>query len=306
LDFFIQLVTDPLGFYSAHQLLISQIGINALLTLSMYVTLNCGLLTLANVGFMAIGAYVSVLLGLDLHLPFLLTLLVGGIAAALVSLPIGLPVLRLSGIFLAIATIGFGQVVVGVILNIPITGEGQGVTNLTADPASAIIYIAVALVVTMFVLWRLGGSRLGQAWAAIREDSVAAAAHGINVARYRLLAFILGAFIAGVAGGLDTHLNFFVDPSEYQFTRVVGVLVFAVVGGFTNVIGPVVGATLLTSLPEILRFARDYRDTINGLVLIAVILFRPQGLLGGRAAGPGPVARLRARLWPRRRVAEGA
>ena len=78
------------------------------------------------------------------------------------------------------------------------------------------------------------------------------------------------------------------------------------VGGFTNVVGPVVGATLLTSLPEILRFARDYRDTINGLVLIAVILFRPQGLLGGRAGGPGPVARLRARLWPRRRVAEGA
>ena len=143
MDFFIQLVTDPIGFYSAHQLLISQIGINALLTLSMYVTLNCGLLTLANVGFMAIGAYVSVLLGLNLHLPFLLTLFVGGITAALVSLPIGLPVLRLSGIFLAIATIGFGQVVVGAILNIPITGEGQGVTNLTADPGTAIIEVAV-------------------------------------------------------------------------------------------------------------------------------------------------------------------
>ena len=306
MDFFIQLVTDPIGFYSAHQLLISQIGINALLTLSMYVTLNCGLLTLANVGFMAIGAYVSVLLGLDLHLPFLLALFVGGIAAALVSLPMGLPVLRLSGIFLAIATIGFGQVVVGAILNIPITGEGQGVTNLTADPGTAIIFIAVALVVTMFVLWRLGGSRLGQAWAAIREDSVAAAAHGINVARYRLLAFILGAFIAGCTGGLDAHLNFFIDPSEYQFTRVVGVLVFAVVGGFTNVIGPVVGATLLTSLPEILRFAKDYRDTINGLILIAVILFRPQGLLGGRFKGTGPVARLRARLWPGRRAAGAA
>jgi branched-chain amino acid transport system permease protein len=305
-DFFIQLLTDPLGFYSAHQLLISQIGINALLTLSMYVTLNCGLLTLANVGFMAIGAYTSVLLGLDLHLPVLLTLLVGGTAAALVSVPIGLPVLRLSGVFLAIATIGFGQVVVGAILNIPITGEGQGLTNVAADPGAAIVYIALALVVTMFVLWRLGGSRLGQAWAAIREDSVAAAAHGINVARYRLLAFILGAFIAGCAGGLDANLNFFIDPSEYQFTRVVGVLVFAVVGGFTNVIGPVVGATLLTSLPEILRFAKDYRDTINGLVLIAVILFRPQGLVGGRVKSSGPVARLRARLWPRRRAAEAA
>jgi branched-chain amino acid transport system permease protein len=303
LDFLIQLVTDPLGFYSAHQLLISQIGVNALLTLSMYVTLNCGLLTLANVGFMAIGAYVSVLLGLDQHLPLLLTLFVGAACAALVSLPIGLPVLRLSGIFLAIATIGFGQVVVGAILNLPITGEGQGLTNLTADPAHAVIYIFVALVVTVFILWRLGGSRLGQAWAAIREDSVAAAAHGINVARYRLSAFIIGAFIAGCAGALDANLNFFIDPSEYQFTRVVGVLVFAVVGGFTNVVGPIVGATLLTSLPEILRFARDYRDTVNGVILIAVILFRPQGLLGGRFRG-GPIARLRARLRPTPRATE--
>ena len=302
MDFFIQLVTDPLGFYSAHQLLISQIGVNALLTLSMYVTLNCGLLTLANVGFMAIGAYVSVLLGLNLHVPFVLTLIAGGLGAALVSLPIGLPVLRLSGIFLAIATIGFGQVVVGAILNIPVTGEGQGLTNLTADPAHAVIYIFVALVVTAFVLWRLGGSRLGQAWAAIREDSVAAAAHGINVARYRLIAFILGAFIAGWAGGLDAHLNFFIDPSEYQFTRAVGVLVFAVVGGFTNVVGPIVGATVLTSLPEILRFAKDYRDTINGIILIAVILFRPEGLLGGRSGGSGPIASLRARLAARRRT----
>ena len=305
MDFFIQLITDPLGFYSAHQLLISQIGVNALLTLSMYVTLNCGLLTLANVGFMAIGAYVSVLLGLNQHLPLLLTLFVGGVCAALVSLPIGLPVLRLSGIFLAIATIGFGQVVVGAILNIPITGEGQGLTNVTADPAHAVIEIFMALVVTAYVLWRLGGSRLGQAWAAIREDSVAAAAHGINVARYRLSAFVIGAFIAGCAGALDANLNFFIDPSEYQFTRVVGVLVFAVVGGFTNVVGPIVGATLLTSLPEILRFARDYRDTINGIILIAVILFRPQGLLGGRLRG-GPVARLLARLRRRRGAAEAA
>ena len=301
MDFFIQLITDPLGFYSAHQLLISQIGVNALLTLSMYVTLNCGLLTLANVGFMAIGAYVSVLLGLNQHLPLLLTLFVGGVCAALVSLPIGLPVLRLSGIFLAIATIGFGQVVVGAILNIPITGEGQGLTNVTADPAHAVIEIFMALVVTAYVLWRLGGSRLGQAWAAIREDSVAAAAHGINVARYRLSAFVIGAFIAGCAGALDANLNFFIDPSEYQFNRVVGVLVFAVVGGFTNVVGPIVGATLLTSLPEILRFAKDYRDTINGIILIAVILFRPQGLLGGRLRG-GPVARLLARLRPGRRA----
>ncbi|HEV3234419.1 MAG TPA: branched-chain amino acid ABC transporter permease [Candidatus Dormibacteraeota bacterium] len=298
MDFFIQLFTDPLGFYSAHQLLISQVGINALLTLSMYITLNCGMLTLANVGFMAVGAYISVLLGLNTSVPFPAAMLIGGLAATLLAVPIGLPVLRLSGIFLAIATIGFGQVVVGVILNVPATGEGQGLINIEASPATAINYIFGGLVVVAFVLWRLRGTRLGQAWAAIREDEVAAEAHGINVARYRLIAFVLGAFVAGCAGGLDAHLNFIIAPSEYQFTRVVGVLVFAVAGGFTNVVGPIIGATVLTSLPEILRFARDYRDLINGVVLILVILFLPRGIAGGRR--PGGRGRLMALWrWPR-------
>ena len=285
MDFFAQLFTDPVGFYNAHQLLLAQVGINALLTLSMFVTLNCGLLTLANVGFMAIGGYTSVLLGMNGHLPFPAALVLGAIAAGAVALPIGLPVLRLSGIFLAIATIGFGQVVVSAILNIPATGEGVGLTNVTADPG--VVPIFTSLLALLYMLWRLGGSRLGQAWAAIREDSVAAEAQGINVPRYRLMAFVLGAILAGYAGGLDAHLNFFISPSEYQFTRVVGILVFAVTGGTSTVLGPVIGAALLTTLPEILRFARDYRDSINGLVLVAVILFRPQGIIGGRHGGGG-------------------
>jgi len=279
-DFFIQLVTDPIGFYSAHQLLISQIGINALLTLSMYVTLNCGLLTLANVGFMAIGAYVSVLLGLNLHLPFLLTLFVGGITAALVSLPIGLPVLRLSGIFLAIATIGFGQVVVGAILNIPITGEGRGLT--VPDASSSLVPAYLSLVLVASVLWRLSRTRLGMAWDAVREDALAAEAQGIDVAQYRMLAFVLGAVLAGYAGALEAHINFFIDTSLYSFQRVVGVLVFATLGGIGRVAGPVVGSTVLTALPEVIRFAQNYRDALYGVILIALVIFRPQGLLGGR------------------------
>ncbi|HEV1997825.1 MAG TPA: branched-chain amino acid ABC transporter permease [Candidatus Dormibacteraeota bacterium] len=285
MDFFIQMVTDPVTFYNAHQLLLAQVGINALLTLSMFVTLNCGLLTLANVGFMAVGGYTSVLLGMNAHVPFPVAVVIGALAAGALALPIGLPVLRLSGIFLAIATIGFGQVVVSAILNIPATGEGVGLTNVTADPS--VVPIFTSLLVLLYVLWRLGGSRLGQAWAAIREDSVAAEAQGINVPRYRLMAFVVGAVLAGYAGGLDAHLNFFISPSEYQFTRVIGILVFAVTGGTSTVLGPVVGAGLLTTLPEILRFARDYRDSINGLVLVAVILFRPQGIIGGNHGGGG-------------------
>jgi branched-chain amino acid transport system permease protein len=280
LQFFIQLFSDPLGFYRAHQLLLAQLGINALLTLSMYITLRAGMLTLANVGFMAVGAYVSVLLHVNGHLPLPVAVLAGALAAGLLAIPIGIPVLRLSGIFLAIATIGFGQVVVGAILNIPITGEGRGLT--VPDASSSLLPAYLSLVVIAYVLWRLARTRLGMAWDAVREDALAAEAQGIDVARYRMLAFVLGAVLAGYAGALEAHINFFIDTSLYSFQRVVGVLVFATLGGIGRVAGPVVGSTVLTALPEVIRFAQSYRDALYGVILIALVIFRPQGLLGGR------------------------
>jgi len=287
-QFFVQLFSDPLTFYRAHQLLLAQIGINALLTLSMYLTLRAGMLTLANVGFMAVGAYTSVLLHVNGHLPLLLAVLAGVLAAGLLAVPIGVPVLRLSGIFLAIATIGFGQVVVGAILNIPLTGEGRGLT--VPDASASLLPAYLSLVAVASVLWRVGRTRLGMAWDAIREDALAAAAQGIDVARYRLLAFVLGAVLAGYAGALEAHINFFIDTSLYTFQRVVGVLVFATLGGVARVAGPVVGSTILTALPDIIRFASSYRDGLYGVILIALVIFRPQGLLGslvGRRRGAG-------------------
>ena len=280
MQFFIQLLSDPLGFYRAHQLLLAQLGINALLTLSMYVTLRAGMLTLANVGFMAVGAYASVLLHVNGHVPLPLAVLAGALAAGLLAVPIGIPVLRLQGIFLAIATIGFGQVVVGAILNIPITGEGRGLT--VPDASSSLLPAYLSLAVVAYVLWRLAGTRLGMAWDAVREDALAAEAQGIDVARYRMLAFVLGAVLAGYAGALEAHINFFIDTSLYTFQRVVGVLVFATLGGIGRVAGPVVGSTILTALPEVIRFAQNYRDALYGAILIALVIFRPQGLLGGR------------------------
>jgi branched-chain amino acid transport system permease protein len=279
-QFFIQLFGDPLGFYRAHQLLLAQLGINALLTLSMYITLRAGMLTLANVGFMAVGAYVSVLLHVSGHLPLPVAVLAGALAAGLLAVPIGIPVLRLSGIFLAIATIGFGQVVVGAILNIPITGEGRGLT--VPDASSSLLPAYLSLAVVAYLLWRLAGTRLGMAWDAVREDALAAEAQGIDVARYRMLAFVLGAVLAGYAGALEAHINFFIDTSLYSFQRVVGVLVFATLGGVGRVAGPIVGSTVLTALPEVIRFAQNYRDALYGVILIALVIFRPQGLLGGR------------------------
>ena len=280
MQFFTQLLGDPLGFYRAHQLLLAQLGINALLTLSMYITLRAGMLTLANVGYMAVGAYVSVLLHVNGHVPLPVAVLAGALAAGLLAIPIGVPVLRLQGIFLAIATIGFGQVVVGAILNIPVTGEGRGLT--VPDASSSLLPAYLSLAVIAYVLWRLAGTRLGMAWDAVREDALAAEAQGIDVARYRMLAFVLGAVLAGYAGALEAHINFFIDTSLYTFQRVVGVLVFATLGGIGRVAGPVVGSTILTALPEVIRFARNYRDALYGVILIALVIFRPQGLLGGR------------------------
>jgi branched-chain amino acid transport system permease protein len=279
-QFFAQLFSNPLGFYRAHQLLLSEVGINALLTLSMYITLRAGMLTLANVGFMAVGAYTSVILHLNVHLPLPLAIVAGCLAAAVVAIPIGVPVLRLSGIFLAIATIGFGQVVVAAILNIPITGEGQGLTVPGANPALLPVYLS--LVAAIVVLWRLTHTRLGAAWDAIREDPLAAQAQGVPVARYRLAAFVAGAALAAYAGALEAHTMFFIDTTLYSFSRVVDVLVFAAFGGAGRVAGPVVGSTALTTLPEVIRFAQSYRDAVYGAILIALVIFRPQGLLGGR------------------------
>src|SRR5579864_5246756 len=281
MDFFIQLFTDPIGFWNSHTLLIAQIGINSILASSMFIVLYSGQLSLAAPGFMAIGAYTSVLMDLYWHTPLALNILVGVALAAAVGAVVGLPVLRLRGVFLAIATIGFVEALrLGVILNLPITGEGLGLKNPNADPLGGVNPILISLAVVVFIVWRLTKGRLGAAWSAIRQDEIAALSNGINVPLYKMIAFVISAIIAGYAGALETHINFFVDPTEYSVTRTIQILTFAVVGGSTNVLGPIVGATFLTALPEIVRPFAAYRDVVNGIILILVIVFRPQGIVG--------------------------
>jgi branched-chain amino acid transport system permease protein len=299
-DFFFQLFTNPVGFYNQHELLIAQIGINAILAIAIFVTFYSGQLTLANAGFMAIGAYTTVIMSLYLPTPLPVNMLAGALLAGLVSVIVGLPVLRLRGVFLAIATIGFVEALrLGVILNVPITGEGQGLHNPTADPLGGIIPILISLPILAYLVWRLTKTRLGQAWSAIREDELAASSNGINVPLYKMIAFIISAVLAGYAGALETHINFFVDPTEYGITRTIQILTFAVVGGTTNVFGPIVGAVFLTALPEIVRMFASYRDVVNGVILILVIIFRPQGIVGR-----GGLAIIRPRWWIRWRAHE--
>jgi branched-chain amino acid transport system permease protein len=293
--------TDPIGFYNSHELLFAQIGISCLVAISIWITLYSGQLTLANVGFMAIGAYTTVILTtggfnaeLPTRLPVPVAIALGSLLAGLISFFVGLPVLRLRGVFLAIATIGFGEALrFGVILNLGITGRGQGLKNTLADPIGGVVPIWISLVIVTYIFWRMRGTKLGQAWAAIREDELAASSQGINVPLYKMLAFVLGAIVAGFAGGLESNINFFVDPTIYGVDRAVQVLTFAVVGGISNVVGPVIGAAFLTALPEVIRQARDYRDVVNGLILILVIIFRPQGLIAR-----GGLSVIRPRWWP--------
>jgi len=301
LDFFISLFSDPVAFWNSHTLLIGQIGINGIIATSMFLVLYSGQLSLAAPGFMAIGAYVSVLMSNYWHTPGVLNTVTAALLAGVVGLLVGLPVLRLRGVFLAIATIGFVEALrLGVILNVPITGEGLGLSNtLSADPLGTINIIIASLIVIVFVVWRLTKGRLGGAWAAIRQDELAALSQGINVARYKMIAFVLSALMAGYAGALEAHLLFNIDPGDAQYgvTRAVQVLTFAVLGGSGFVLGPVVGALIITLLPYIFQGAGDYLNILAGIFLIVVIVFRPQGIVGR-----GGLALVRPAWWPRSRV----
>src|SRR5213593_3297540 len=267
-------IADFLATYSTT---LAIVGINALLALSVWLTLYAGQLTLGNAAFMAIGAYASALLGRHLGVPFPLALALGALAAAAVAAPLGLIVFRLRGVYLAIATLAFGEVVRVILLATPITGKGQGLNGI--PPTTEIWHIYVSLAVVAYVLWRVQGSTVGRAWAAIREDELASASQGIAVGRHKLAAFVIGALIAGWAGGLSAHVTFSIDPSDFGFTKAVQVLVFAVVGGIPNVLGPILGAGLFTALPELLRPLKDYRDIFQGAILLLVIVYLPRGLV---------------------------
>jgi branched-chain amino acid transport system permease protein len=286
-----------LDFLLAYQSLFAFIGLNGLLALSIFCTLCCGQLSLANAGFMAIGAYTGAILTQNAHAPFPLALFAATVVPAIFAVPLGLPVLRLRGVFLAIATIGFGEVVRLGFVNWDYT---NGALGLVAIPQKTGLWtIFVALAVALYVLARLRGSRAGYALEAIREDEPAARTMGIATTRYKLAMFALGAAMAGLSGALEAHFTFMVAPNGYGFSRAVDMLVYAVVGGSSVFYGPVVGAAFLTVLPEVLRGGGQalglapgpLRLFLNGLILLAVILFVPNGL----ASLPAAVQKLRRR-----------
>jgi len=265
------------NFWSIYSNLVLSLGTNALLALSIYLTLSCGMLAMANAAFMGIGAYTASILTMNYGWPFPAVLAVGMAAPALVALVIGGPTLRLSGVYLAMATLAFGEVVRLVIIRAEsLTGGALGLNGIPQE--TQWYHVLGALVLVLFVLARLRRSKIGRAFEAIKEDETAAGLMGIDVNGHKMLAFALGAAIAGLAGTLNAHLTFFIGPQEFGFDRGVEILTMTILGGINSLFGPVLGAFIITLLPELLRGLRDYRAVANGLILVLIVLFLPKGL----------------------------
>ncbi|WP_198970625.1 branched-chain amino acid ABC transporter permease [Xylophilus sp. ASV27] len=265
------------NFWAVYSNLVLTLGTNALLALSIYLTLSCGMLAMANAAFMGIGAYTSALVTMNLGLPYPAALAAGMAAPALMAFIIGKPTLRLSGVYLAMATLAFGEVVRIVVLNAEsLTGGALGLNGI--PQSTQWWHVALALLLTVLVLWRLRISRVGRAFEAIKEDETAAGLMGIDVGAHKMLAFVLGAMIAGLAGTLNAHLTFFIGPNEYGFDRGVDILTMAILGGINSLFGPILGGIMLTVLPELLRGFKDFRLVVNGFILVLIVLFLPKGI----------------------------
>jgi branched-chain amino acid transport system permease protein len=264
-------------FWAIYGNLVLTLGTNALLALSIWLTLACGMLAIANAAFMGIGAYTSALLTMNADMPFSVALLGGMAMPALMALVIGSFTLRLSGVYLAMATLAFGEVVRVFILNTDsLTGGALGLNGI--PQLTQWWHVLGAVVIVLLVLWRLRVSKVGRAFEAIRGDETAAGLMGIDVRATKLLAFVMGGAIAGLAGALNAHLTFFIGPNEFGFERAVEILTMAILGGIGGLPGPIIGSFIITVLPEALRGLTDFRLVINGLILVLIVLFLPQGI----------------------------
>lgn len=257
-------------------------GINVILAVGLnLITGFTGQLSLGHATFMGIGAYAATLTFLKLQLPFTVSILAGAVAAGLFGFVIGVPTLRLRGDYLAIATLGFGEIVKNVLLNMKITGGPMGLRGIPKVTNIYIVFISLAILI--FALNRIMNSRVGKSFIAIREDELAAEAMGINTTNFKILAFTIGAFYAGVAGGLYAFQVRYINPGNFAFMRSIEILCMVVLGGMGNTYGALLGAFIITVLPELLRsvspVVSQYRMVIYGLLLVVLMIVRPQGLL---------------------------
>ncbi|MEA3469993.1 MAG: branched-chain amino acid ABC transporter permease [Thermodesulfobacteriota bacterium] len=274
---------------------------NIMTTALMYVVLGlglnivvgvAGLLDLGYVAFYAVGAYSYALLNLHFNMGFWAVLPIGGLFAAFLGILLGFPVLRLRGDYLAIVTLGFGEIIRLILENWNDFSHGpSGIANIPrpgffgmemsfAGGITYIYYVVVALViVTIFVVNRLQNSRLGRAWLALREDEIACQAMGIDKTKTKLIAFSLGAFWAGFVGVIFAAKTTFVNPASFTFLESAIILSIVVLGGMGSIVGVILGALILILLPEYLRALSEYRMLAFGGILVLMMVFKPEGLV---------------------------
>ena len=296
--------------------ILSLTGIAIILAVSLnLITGFTGQFSIGHAGFMAIGAYASVfatvyftagleksltaLVGATLaqSLVFLLVIIFGALVAALAGLVVGIPSLRLRGDYLAIVTLGFAEIIRIIILNIDRVGGATGFRGAVAPLEGRPIipqyanftWIGAFAILTIVIIYNIVNSDVGRAFISIREDELAAEAMGINTTRYKVLSFVISSSFAGIAGALFGHFRQFLHTNDFQFIRSVEIIIMIVLGGMGSITGAVLGAIVITILPELLRKLPgdlySYRLVIYSALLILIMITRPQGIMGAKEFG---------------------
>ena len=284
-------------------------GINIVAAYSFFAPYKTGQVSLGQAGFMAVGAYASAIATQKFGLPFAVALVFGGFVAGVVGVVVGFPALRIKGIYLLLLTLGFAEIIQVVALSWEYTGGAQGFRNISFNPYTLEYVVGLTIVLILFFA-RLERSSLGRTMDSIHQDETAAEVTGVDVVRTKLLAFGLGALIAGLAGALYAHHATFVDSTTFTIMVAVEILMFVVVGGGSTYWGPLIGAGFLTLLPEFLRTLREWlellpvswtnfypmnrvydalhefldfenakRLIVYGMILIIMMIIRPDGVL---------------------------
>lgn len=275
--------------------LLVPIAINVILAVSLnLITGFLGELSLGHAGFMSIGAYVGALITINMDAPEIveltLALLAGGAVAAFFGFVIGMPVLRLNGDYLAIVTLGFGEIIKSVLISMKITNGAKGLQRIplyTTYKSYTLVFIL--MVISVIAIMNIVKSRHGRAICSIRDNSIATQSIGINVSRFKVMTFVISAFFAGIAGVLYAHNVGILKPTTFDYNKSIEILVIVVLGGMGSIRGSVIAAIILTALPELLRGADDFRMLLYAVVLIIIMLFNhskiKEGLLNNNVFG---------------------
>ena len=260
-------------------------GINIILAVSLnLINGYTGQFSLGHAGFMAVGGYIAAKISLVCGVAFFPLGIVGaGLGAAVAGLAVGIPSLRLRGDYLAIVTLGFGEIIRVLFQNSETFGAATGLNGIPR--VASIAWVFSMAVLAIYVVWALVNSTYGRGFVATSDDEVAASAMGINTTRYKVTAFVVGAFFAGVAGALFAHHKGVMKPDTFDFTKSIEIVVMVILGGMGRTVGVILAAIILTVMPELLRTFAAYRMILYSLLIIVLMIARPQGLFVWKKKG---------------------